>query len=86
MSANSHTGIAEIEENLEFCPTATVVLHLAKILPYSKYEFRLFLDNYFTKAKLFNHLQTLGIGACGAIRADVTSLLFGKQHETWKQL
>jgi hypothetical protein len=84
LSANSHIGTAKLEKNKELSPIATVVLHLAKTLPYTTYEFNIFCDNLFTKSKLFSQLQALGIGACGTARQDVTSTLFGKIHETWK--
>jgi len=84
LSANLHIGTAELVKNKELSPTASVVLQLAKTLPYTTYEFSVFCDNLFTKSKLFSQLRVLGIGACGTARADVTLPLFSKIHETWK--
>lgn len=84
MYTNCHLGTAELARAEELSNTASVVLQLAKTLPYTIYEFSIFCDNLFTKSKLFNQLRVLGIGACGTARADVTTPLFGKAHETWK--
>jgi hypothetical protein len=57
-------------------PTSQAILQLAKTLPYSTYEFTLFLDNYFCNVELFLKLRELGIGACGTIRKSITKKLF----------
>jgi hypothetical protein len=63
-------GIAEIRklnlklENTYLALTYHVVFAFAKTLPYTVYEFNIFLDNLFTNIKLFCQLQELRIGAC----------------------
>jgi hypothetical protein len=48
-----------------------------KTLPYGAYQFTLFCDNLFGNPKLFNLLRSLGIGACGTARRQVTKPVFG---------
>jgi hypothetical protein len=60
-----------------------VVLVLAKTLPYTSYEFNIFMDNLFTNLKLFSQLRGLGIGACGTARNNVVSPVF-TNYEAWK--
>jgi hypothetical protein len=48
-----------------------------KTLPYKAYEFTLFCDNLFRNPKLFSLLWSLGIGACGTARRQVTKPVFG---------
>jgi hypothetical protein len=54
-----------------------------KTLPYSAYQFTLFCDDLFGNPKHFSLLQSLGIGACGAARRQVTKPVFGNIDE-WK--
>jgi hypothetical protein len=82
LSANLHTGTAELVEVEELSNTAAAVLQLAKTLPYRTHQFSLFCDNLFLKPKLFKQLRMLGIGACSTTRQDVTSPLFGKSLNT----
>jgi hypothetical protein len=48
-----------------------------KTLPYTTYQFTLYCDNLFSNPKLFSILRSLGIGACGTARRQVTKLVFG---------
>jgi hypothetical protein len=64
--------------------TASVVLQLAKTLPYKDHEFSLFNDNLFNKLELFRQLRALGIGTCGTTRRDVTTPVFGDSLDMWK--
>jgi hypothetical protein len=60
-----------------------------KTLPYSAYQFTLFCDNLFGNPKLFSLLRSLGIGACGTARRQVTKPVFGNIDEwntTWGSL
>jgi hypothetical protein len=57
-------------------PTSQAVLQLAKTLPYSTYEFTLFLDNYFCNTELFLKLRELGISACKTVRKSIIKKLF----------
>jgi hypothetical protein len=82
LSANPHTGTAELIANDALSNTASVVLQLAKTLLYKDYEFSLFNDNLFNKLELFRQLRALGIGACGTTRKDVTTLVFGDSLNT----
>jgi hypothetical protein len=83
------SGIAEIpklNKQLDknyLAPTHHVVLVLAKTLPYTAYEFNIFIDNLFTNLKLFSQLRKLGIGACGTARNNVVNLAF-TDYEAWK--
>ena len=52
-----------------------------KTLPYDAYEFTLFCDNLFGNPKLFSLLRSLGIGACGTARRQVTKPVFGNIDE-----
>jgi len=79
---NCHSGTAKLVRVEELSNTASIVLQLAKTLPYTTYKFSVFCDNLFTKSKLFSQLRALGIGACGTARANVISPLFGKVYET----
>jgi hypothetical protein len=54
-----------------------------KTLPYSTYQFTLFCDNLFGNPKLFSLLRSLGIGACGTARRQVTKPVFGNIDD-WK--
>jgi hypothetical protein len=54
-----------------------------KTLPYNTYQFTLFCDNLFGNPKLFSLLQSLGIGACGTARRQVTKPVFG-DIDDWK--
>jgi hypothetical protein len=71
-------------ENQYLSDTASLVLQLAKTLPYKNYESSLFNDNLFNKPELFRQLKALGISACGTTRKDVTTLVFGDSLDTWK--
>ena len=48
-----------------------------KSLPYQAYQFTLFYNNLFGSPKLFSLLRSLGIGACGTARRQVTKPVFG---------
>ena len=54
-----------------------------KTLLYSAYQFTLFCDNLFGNPKLFSLLRSLGIGACGTARRQVTKPVFGNIDD-WK--
>jgi hypothetical protein len=54
-----------------------------KTLPYHAYQFTLPCDNLFGNPKLFSLLQSLGIGACGTVRRQVTKPIFGDIND-WK--
>ena len=54
-----------------------------KTLPYSAYQFTLFCDSLFGNPKLFSLLRSLGIGACGTARRQVTKPVFGNIDD-WK--
>jgi hypothetical protein len=54
-----------------------------KTLPYCTYQFTLFCDNLFGNPKLFSLLRSLGIGACGTARRQVTKPVFGNIDD-WK--
>jgi Transposase IS4 len=54
-----------------------------KTLPYHDYQFTLFCDNLFGNPKLFSLLRSLGIGACGTARRQVTQPIFGNIDD-WK--
>src|ERR1700688_2796546 len=59
------------------------MFQLMKTLPYKAYQFTLFCDNLFGNPKLFSLLQSLGIGACGTARRQVTKPIFGNIDD-WK--
>jgi hypothetical protein len=63
--------------------TYYVVLVLAKTLPYTAYEFNIFIDNLFTNLELFSQLRKLGIRACGTARNNVVNLAF-TNYKAWK--
>ena len=54
-----------------------------KTLPYCTYQFTLFCNNLFRNPKLFSLLRSLGIGACGTARRQVTQPIFGNIDD-WK--
>ena len=84
LSANSHTGTAELKAQKDQSNTASAVLQLAKTLLYTDHEFSLFNNNLFNKPELFRQLRALGISACGTCRKDVTKPVFGDSLKTWK--
>ena len=59
------------------------MFQLTKTLPYHAYQFTLFCDNLFGNPKLFSFLRSLGIGACGTARRQVTQPIFGNIDD-WK--
>jgi hypothetical protein len=59
------------------------VFQLARTLLYDSYQFTLFCDNLFGNPKLFSLLRSLGIGACGTARRQVTKPIFGNIDD-WK--
>jgi hypothetical protein len=56
-------GIAKLNREPLLSPTSSVVLQLAKTLPYDTHEFSLFYNNLFSKPELFSQLKELGIRA-----------------------
>ena len=70
-------GTIGLEKHPALCPIHLVVLQLMKTLPYIEYQFTLFYDNLFGNPQLFSLLRTLGIGACGTTRKNVTKPIFG---------
>jgi hypothetical protein len=54
-----------------------------KTLLYHTYQFTLFCDNLFGNPKLFSLLRSLGIGACGTARRQVTKPIFDN-IDNWK--
>jgi hypothetical protein len=73
----SDTGTVGLQKHPELSPTHAAVFQLMKTLPYGAYQFTLFCDNLFGNPKLFNLLRSLGIGACGTARRQVTKPVFG---------
>jgi hypothetical protein len=61
----------------------SAVFQLMKTLLYYAYQFTLFCDNLFGNPKLFGLLRSLGIGACGTTRRQVTKPIFGNLDD-WK--
>jgi hypothetical protein len=68
---------AEAIKHPDLAATQSAVLQLSKGLPYQDYQFTIFMDNLFSKPKLFSLLRQLGISACGTCCKDVTKLVFG---------
>src|SRR3979490_512481 len=80
---------AEAIKHPDLAATQSAVLQLSKGLPYQDYQFTIFMDNLFSKPKLFSLLRQIGIGACGTCRKDVTEPLFGdlkKWNPPWGTL
>jgi Transposase IS4 len=78
-----YIGTVGLEKHLQLSPTHAAVFQLMKTLPYYAYQFTLFCDNLFGNPKLFSLLQSLGIGACGTARRQVTKPIFGNIDD-WK--
>jgi hypothetical protein len=57
-----------------FNPTANAVLNLASTLPARTQQCHIYMDNFFTSAKLFSKLREMGIGACGTARGNTPGL------------
>src|SRR6266487_6697299 len=72
-----------LEKHPQLSPTYVAVFQLMKTLPYQAYQFILFCDNLFGNPKLFSLLRSLGIGACGTARRQVTQPIFGNIDD-WK--
>ena len=51
-----------------FCDTSSIVIRLAESLPYNRYPFIIFMDNFFSSVDLFARLRRMGIDACGTTR------------------
>src|SRR5256885_14256147 len=49
---------------------ANAVLNLASTLPTRSQQCHIYMDNFFTSAKLFSKLREMGIGACGTARSN----------------
>jgi hypothetical protein len=84
LSANPHTGTAELVANPNLSDTASAVLQLAKTFPYTEFEFSLFNNNLFNKPELFRQLRALRIGACSTTCKDVTTPVFRNSLDNWK--
>jgi hypothetical protein len=59
------TGIAELVRYPGLAPTQSVVLDLAKSLPYHDYDFTIYMDNLFTTVPLLERLREHNIGGAG---------------------
>ncbi|GJJ71558.1 V-type H+-transporting ATPase 16kDa proteolipid subunit [Entomortierella parvispora] len=64
---SSRVQSVRIEKVPGLTQTGNIVNHLVQQLPQSPH-YRVFMDNYFTSVKLFQHFRNLGIGACGTVR------------------
>ena len=78
-----YIGTVGLKKHLQLALTHTAVLKLIQTLLYTAYQFTLFCDNLFSTPKLFSLLRSLGIGACGTARRQVTKPVFGNIDE-WK--
>lgn len=65
---NDAAAAAAIPTDRHLSPTSRTCLRLSLMLPYSKYQFNVYFDNYFTNTALFATLREYGIGACGTAR------------------
>src|SRR3984957_1343926 len=74
-------GTVGLEKHEQLSPTHSAVFQLMKTLPYRAYQFSLFCDNLFGNPKLFSLLRSLGIGAYGTVRRQVTKPVFGNINE-----
>jgi hypothetical protein len=45
-----------------------LVHHLVTQLPYQRFSYNVFMDNYFSNVPLFQYFRQIGIGACGTVR------------------
>jgi hypothetical protein len=72
-----------LEKHPQLSPTHVAMFQLTKTLPYRAYQFTLFYDNLFGNPKLFSLLWSLGIGAYGTTRRQVTKPIFGNIDD-WK--
>jgi hypothetical protein len=68
---------AEVIKHPDLAAVQSAVLQLSKGLPYQDYQFTIFIDNLFSKPKLFSLLRQLGIGAYSICCKDVTKPVFG---------
>lgn len=59
---------AQIDKVDGLTQTGSIVNHLVRQLPYTRLPFNIYMDNYFTSAKLFQQFRNDGIGACGTAR------------------
>ena len=57
----------KVSKILGLTQSACIVNHLVMQLPKTS-NYRVFMDNYFTSVKLFQHLRDHNIGACGTVR------------------
>jgi len=51
-----------------FTPTSQAVCHVIFQLPFHRFQFNIYMDNYFSSIPLFQHLRDHGIGAAGTTR------------------
>jgi hypothetical protein len=69
--------IGEVKKLANHSLTSSVVIHLARTLPYTTYRCDLYMDNYFSNIPIFAYLRIeLRIGACGT--AQKGSQMFSK--------
>ncbi|CAG8614760.1 9306_t:CDS:2 [Ambispora gerdemannii] len=52
--------------------TGCLVLHLVEQLPYHRFSYNIYMDNYFSSVPLYQHLWQIGIGACGTVRKNAS--------------
>jgi hypothetical protein len=57
------------DKTWKFTPSSLLTIQLCKSLP-SIRSYGLFLDNFFTNARLLKALKTLNIGACGTAKVE----------------
>jgi hypothetical protein len=67
---------AEAIKHSDLAATQSAVLQLSKGLPYQDYQFTVFIDNLFSKPKLFSLLCQLGIGVYNICCKDITKPVF----------
>ena len=68
---------AELRLKNGLSATGSMVYQLAKALPYDRYTFSIYMDNYFSSPELYTKLLKLGIGAAGTCRQNFTRAVFG---------
>lgn len=64
----SRIAPVQIEKVDGLTQTGSIVNHLTQQLPHSRLNFNIYMDNFFTSTKLFQHFRNIGIGACGTAR------------------
>jgi Transposase IS4 len=80
----SRVSPSDVEKVNGLNQTGCLVHHLVTQLPYHRFSYNIYMDNYFSNVPLFQNLCQIGIGACGTVRKTASG--FPKELKVDKNL